>query len=42
MRAMAEGASLLTAARPGDAGKATLMVALLGFLPPEVPICALR
>ena len=38
MRAMHEGASLLTAARPGGAGKTTLMAALLNFLPPEVPI----
>ena len=38
MRAMAEGASLLTAARPGGAGKTTLMAAILGLLPPEVPI----
>ena len=38
MRAMAEGASLLTAARPGGAGKTTLMAAILGLLPPEVRI----
>ena len=38
MRAIAEGASLLTAARPGGAGKTTLMAALLGFLPPGVPL----
>ena len=38
MRAMHEGASLLTAARPGGAGKTTLMAAILNFLPPEVPI----
>ena len=38
MRAMAEGASILTGARPGGAGKTTLMAAILGFLPPEVPI----
>jgi energy-coupling factor transporter ATP-binding protein EcfA2 len=38
MRAMAEGASLLTAARPGGAGKTTLMAALLGLLPPGLPI----
>jgi energy-coupling factor transporter ATP-binding protein EcfA2 len=38
MRAIAEGASLLTAARPGGAGKTTLMAALLGLLPPEVPL----
>ena len=38
MRAMAEGASLLTGARPGGAGKSTLMGAILGLMPPEVPI----
>lgn len=38
MRAMAEGASLLTGARPGGAGKTTLMAAILGLLPPEVPL----
>jgi hypothetical protein len=38
MRAMREGTSLLTAARPGGAGKTTLMAALLNFLPPGVPI----
>jgi hypothetical protein len=38
MRAMAEGASLLTAARPGGAGKTALMAAILGLLPPGVPI----
>ena len=38
MRAMQEGASLLTGARPGGAGKTTLMAALLGFLPADVPI----
>jgi energy-coupling factor transporter ATP-binding protein EcfA2 len=38
MRAMAEGASLLTAARPGGAGKTTLMAAILGLLPPDVPL----
>jgi len=37
-RAMHEGASLLTGARPGGAGKTTLMAALLSFLPPGVPI----
>ena len=37
-RAMAEGASLLTGAVPGGAGKTTLMAAVLGFLPPDVPI----
>lgn len=40
MRAMGEGASLLTGARPGGAGKTTLMAALLSFLPPGVPIVA--
>lgn len=38
MRAMAEGASLLTGARPGGAGKSTLMGAILGLMPPDVPI----
>lgn len=38
LRAMANGASLLTAARPGGAGKTTLMASLLHFLPPDVPI----
>ncbi|MFH1267028.1 MAG: hypothetical protein ABIK89_14980, partial [Planctomycetota bacterium] len=38
LRAMLDGASLLTGARPGGAGKTTLMAALLNFLPPEVPI----
>ena len=38
MRAMQRGASLLTGARPGGAGKTTLVAALLGFLPPDVPI----
>ena len=38
MRAMREGASLLTAARPGGAGKTTLMAAILGLLPPDVPL----
>ena len=33
MRAMEAGDSLLTAARPGGAGKTTLMAALLNFLP---------
>ena len=37
-RAMDNGASILTGARPGGAGKTTLMAALLGFLPPDVPI----
>ena len=34
MRAVHEGASILTGARPGGAGKTTLMAALLSFLPP--------
>ncbi len=38
MRALAEGASLLTGARPGGAGKSTLLGALLGLLPPGVPL----
>jgi len=38
MRVMAEGASLLTAARPGGAGKTTLMAAILNLMPPGVPI----
>jgi hypothetical protein len=38
IRAIHDGASLLTAARPGGAGKTTLMAALLNFLPPGVPI----
>ena len=36
MRAMQQGASLLTAARPGGAGKTTLMAALLNLLPPGI------
>jgi type IV secretory pathway ATPase VirB11/archaellum biosynthesis ATPase len=38
MRAMHEGASLLTGARPGGAGKTTLMAAILNFLPPQVAL----
>lgn len=38
MRGMAEGASLLTGARPGGAGKTTVMAALLNFLPVGVRI----
>jgi hypothetical protein len=38
MRAMHEGTSLLSGARPGGAGKTTLMAALLNLLPPGVPI----
>ena len=37
-RSMENGASILTGARPGGAGKTTLMAALLGFLPTDVPI----
>ena len=33
--AIANGASFLTAARPGGAGKTTVLAVLLGFLPPE-------
>jgi len=38
MRAVGRGASILTGAVPGGAGKTTLMASLLGFLPPDVPI----
>ena len=38
MRAMEQGASILTGAVPGGAGKTTLMAAILGFLPPGVPL----
>jgi len=38
LRAMESGASLLTGAVPGGAGKTTLMAAILNFLPPGVPI----
>ncbi len=38
MWAIHRGASLLTGARPGGAGKTTLMAALLHLLPPGVPI----
>lgn len=38
MRAMAQGASLLTGARPGGAGKTTLMASLLQLLPPGIRI----
>lgn len=38
MRAMAEGASLLTGARPGGAGKTTLMASLLHLMPPDTRI----
>lgn len=36
--AISNGASFLTAARPGNAGKTTLMACLLTFLPPNVRI----
>lgn len=36
--AIAHGASFLTAARPGNAGKTTLLACLLNFLPPGVKI----
>ena len=36
--AISYGASFLTAARPGNAGKTTLMACLLTFLPPDVRI----
>ena len=36
--AIANGASFLTAARPGNAGKTTLMACLMTFLPPGVQI----
>lgn len=35
---VAHGASFLTAARPGNAGKTTLMQCLLTFLPPNTRI----
>ncbi len=40
MRAMRGGASLLCGARPGGAGKTTLMAAILNLMPPGVPIVA--
>lgn len=40
MRAVAEGASVLTGARPGGAGKTTLMATFLHLLPPDVRILA--
>jgi len=36
--AIANGASFLTAARPGGVGKTTVLAVLLGFLPPAVQI----
>ena len=36
--AISGGASFLTGAVPGGAGKTTIMAALLNFLPPDVPI----
>jgi hypothetical protein len=41
MRAMGQGASLLTGARPGGAGKTTLMAAILNLLPPDVAIATI-
>ncbi|MDH7568851.1 MAG: hypothetical protein QHJ73_04635 [Armatimonadota bacterium] len=38
--AVAGGATLLTAARPGNAGKTTLLAAALAFVPPHRPIVA--
>jgi len=38
LRAIEQGASLLTAARPGGAGKTTLMASILHLLPPGVRI----
>lgn len=38
LNAIANGASFLTAARPGNAGKTTLLACLLTFLPPGVKI----
>ncbi len=38
LHAIANGASFLTAARPGNAGKTTLLACLLTFLPPGVQI----
>jgi len=38
MRAMHQGASLLTGARPGGAGKTTLMAAILALAPPGLAI----
>ena len=38
LRAMEQGSSLLTGARPGGAGKTTLMASILHFLPPDEPI----
>lgn len=38
LRAMEQGASILTGAMPGGAGKTTLMASILNFLPPGVPL----
>jgi hypothetical protein len=42
MRSLSQGASLLTGARPGGAGKTTLMAALLNLMPPEIPIATVE
>lgn len=41
-RAMARGASLMTGARPGGAGKTTLMAAILHLLPPGVRVVTIE
>ncbi|MFW6161906.1 MAG: hypothetical protein ACODAJ_04005, partial [Planctomycetota bacterium] len=38
LRAMERGASILTGAVPGGAGKTTVMASILDFLPPGVPL----
>jgi len=38
MEALAKGSSLLTGARPGGAGKTTVMAAFLNLMPPDVAI----
>lgn len=38
MQTLAHGASILTAARPGGAGKTTVLAAFLNLLPPDVTI----
>jgi len=42
MRAMAQGASLVTGARPGGAGKTTLMAAILNLMPPDIAIATVE